>query len=387
MLYRKNPKTGEDISILGFGAMRMPTTDEGHIDKPEAKKLIDYCLQHGVNYFDTAVPYHGGESESFLGEVLEHVRDKVYIATKMLQTAINSYEEMEEMLAGQLRKLRTDYIDYYMLHGLVNAKSWHRLKDLGVLDFIKKHMESGEIKRMGFSAHMTYPDFEEVLNDFDWDFAQIQYNYLDEDIQAGKKGLELARQKGVPIMIMEPIRGGLLTTVSDKTQSILDRAQVKKSPARWALRWVWNHEGILTVLSGMSTLEQVKENIETASTAEAGSLTKDDMNIIDEVKEEFKSKIKVPCTQCGYCMPCPKGVRIPVIFESYNIYNILDEARGKRWYYIMTSGDMGAKGEASLCVECSLCEQKCPQGIKIIDELKNAKAVLAPDETRESVNE
>jgi len=385
MLYRKNPKTGEDISILGLGIMRLPKTEDGKIDRAEGKRMVDYCLEQGVNYFDTAVPYHNGESESYTGEVLEGVRDKVYIATKMLHIAVNSYDDMEKMFAGQLKKLRTDYIDYYLLHGFINTEQWYRLKELGVLDFIKKHKQSGAISRIGFSAHMTHPDFIEVLDDYDWDFTQIQFNYLDEDIQAGKTGLEYAAKKGVPVIIMEPIRGGLLTTVSDDIKSIFDKAEVKKPPAEWALRWVWNHEGILTVLSGMSTMEQVQQNIETACTAQIGGMSEDDMLIINEAKAAFKSKVKVPCTQCGYCMPCPFGVDIPVIFESYNLYYILSEARGKRWYEIMTTGMMGGgrQSYASLCKECGLCETKCPQSIKIIDELKNAKAILAPDETRE----
>ncbi len=383
MLYRKNIKNGQDISALGFGVMRLPLTQDGHIDKPEAKKMIDYSIAQGINYFDTAVPYHGGESEPFLGEALEGIRDKVYIATKMLQRKINSYEEMEEMFAGQLEKLRTDHIDYYLLHGFVNAQQWHRLKELGVLDFINKHKKSGAIRQIGFSAHMTHPEFIEVLDDFDWDFTQIQYNYIDEDIQAGSKGLEHARKKGVPVIVMEPIRGGFLTMVNDDIKAIFDKAEDKKTPAQWALRWVWNQEGILTVLSGMSTQEQLEQNIISASVAEPGSLSDNDIKILEEAKAEFKSRIKVLCTQCGYCMPCPQGVNIPVTFESYNIYHMLSEKRGKRWYYVMTSGGMGERCEASLCIECGICEQKCPQGIKIIDELKNALAVLVPDELKE----
>jgi predicted aldo/keto reductase-like oxidoreductase len=385
MLYRKNIKTGEDISILGFGAMRMPTLDDGTIDKQPSLEMINYCLDHGVNYFDTAIPYHGGQSEAFLGEALQGVRQDVYIATKMLHTKIEKYEDMEQMFTQQLKNLRTDYIDYYMVHGFVNAKLWHRLKAFGFADFVKKHKASGAIRRIGFSAHMSFPDFKEVLDDFDWDFAQMQYNYIDEDIQVSSKGLAYAESKGIPLIAMEPIRGGLLTTINDEIHGIFDKAQDKKTSAAWALRWVWNHPGFLTVLSGMSTMEQVKQNIETASVALPGSMTDDDMLIINEAIAAFKSKVVVPCTQCGYCMPCPYGVRIPAIFESYNLYHILNEERGKRWYYVMTSGMMGGKGEASLCEECGECESKCPQGIHIIDELKNAKAILAPDETRESV--
>ena len=385
MLYRKNIKTGEDISILGFGAMRMPTLEDGTIDKAPSMEMINYCLAHGVNYFDTAIPYHGGQSEAFLGEALQGVRHDVYIATKMLHGKIKKYEDMDEMFSRQLKNLRTDYIDYYMVHGLVNAQLWHRLKSLGFADFARKHKASGAIRRIGFSAHMAFPAFKEVMDDFDWDFSQIQYNYIDEDIQASSKGLEYAQSKGVPLIAMEPIRGGLLTTVNEQITNIFDKATDKKSPAGWALRWVMNHEGFLTVLSGMSTLEHVKENIETAGVAVPNSMSADDMKIINEAKDAFKSRIVVPCTQCSYCLPCPQGVRIPAIFESYNLYYILDETRGKRWYYVMTSGMMGGKGEASLCTECGLCEPKCPQKISIIEELKNAKAILAPDETKESV--
>ena len=385
MQYRKNIKNGQNISALGFGVMRLPLTQDGQIDKPEARKLIDYSIAHGMNYFDTAVPYHNGESEAFLGEALEGVRDKVNIATKMLQRKINSYEQMEQMFAEQLEKLRTDHIDYYLFHGFVSTRQWNRLKELGVLDFIDKHKKSGAIRQIGFSAHMTHPDFIEVLDDYDWDSTQIQYNYMDEEFQAGSRGLEYARKKGIPVIVMEPIRGGLLTTVNDEIKNIFDKAEDKKTPAQWALRWVWNHEGILCVLSGMSNMEQLKQNIESACIAQPGSLSQNDIETLNKAKAEFKSRIKVPCTQCGYCMPCPQGVNIPATFESYNIFHMLSEARGKRWYYIMTSGGMGDKGEASLCIECGLCEQKCPQGIKIIDELKNAKAVLAPDETKESI--
>ncbi len=385
MLYRKNIKNGQEISILGFGIMRLPLTEEGHINKPKAKEMIDYSIANGINYFDTAVPYHGGESESFLGEALAGIRDKVYIATKMLQREINSYEEMEEMFAGQLEKLRTDHIDYYLFHGFITKKQWYRLKDLGVVDFIKKHKRSGAIRQIGFSSHMTCTDFIDVLDDYDWDFTQIQYNYIDEDIQTGSKGLDYARRKGVPVIVMEPIRGGLLTTINEEIKSIFSKAKDKKTPAQWALRWVWDHDGILTVLSGMSNMEQLAQNIESACNAEPDSFTDDDSEVLEEAKAGFKSKIKVPCTQCSYCMPCPQGVNIPVIFESYNLYYILNEARGKRWYFLMTSGMLGAKGEASLCIECGLCERKCPQGIKIIDELKNAKAVLAPEEKKEGV--
>ena len=241
------------------------------------------------------VPYHGGESEPFLGEVLEGRREKVYIATKMLQRKINSYEEMEQMFGEQLEKLRTDYIDYYLFHGFVNAQQWYRIKELGALDFINKHKKSGAIRQIGFSAHMTHPEFIEVLDDYDWDFTQIQYNYIDEDIQAGSKGLEHARKKGIPVIVMEPIRGGFLTMVNDDIKTIFDKAENKKTPAQWALRWVWNHEGILTVLSGMSNQEQLEQNIESACVAEPGSLSDDDMSKYwmskDRIQEQDKGTV------------------------------------------------------------------------------------------------
>ena len=379
MLYRENKKTGDKIFALGFGLMRLPERD-GQIDDQKSKEMIDYCLENGVNYFDTAYPYHGGQSEPFLGKVLEGRRKDVFIATKLPPMRVHKYADIEKIFSNQLKNLRTDYIDYYLMHSLVDFKQWQRLKDYGIIKFIEEKKTAGAIRRIGFSAHMPTSEFIKILDDYDWDFAQIQYNYLDEDNQVGAAGVEYAKKKGISLIVMEPIRGGLLANPGTNITNIMDQAKEKKTPAAWALKWVMNHDAFLVVLSGMSTMDHIKENIKTADTAYPGCMTQDDLTIIEQVKQEYKSKIKVPCTRCAYCMPCPHGVRIPYIFESYNQYFMFGPEDARFWYMIRTSGVMGGEGKASACIECGACEKKCPQNIPIMEELKRAKELLETDD-------
>ncbi|MDD5016557.1 MAG: aldo/keto reductase [Eubacteriales bacterium] len=380
MLYRTNSRTDKKISALGFGAMRLPVHEDGRIDYDKSKEMVDYCLDNGVNYFDTAYFYHNGQSEPFLGEVLEKVRDDVYIATKLPVLNVHQYEDIEKIFSDQQRKLRTNYFDYYLMHALTDFAQWQKMKEYGVIRFIEKQKAKGSILNIGFSAHTSTSEFIKILDDYDWDIAQIQYNYLDEDIQAGSEGVRYAKQKGIPLIVMEPIRGGVLANPGQDIMDIFEKAKEKKTPAQWALEWVWDHEAFIVVLSGMSTIEQVKENIKTAAQSPPGCLTQDDKNIIGAVRAEYKKRIKVPCTRCCYCLPCPQGVRIPDIFECYNNYYMLSPEIARDSYAFRTMKTDAPDGKASKCIECGLCETKCPQKINIIEELKAAKDVLETEE-------
>ena len=377
MQYRTYQKTGEKISALGLGAMRLPVCADGKIDEDKAKEMVDYCLENGVNYFDTAYPYHNGQSEPFMGKALAHARKDILLATKLFLTRIHGYEDIVNMFTEQLEKLRTDYIDFYMMHALIDFSQWEKMKEYGVVDFIDAQMKKGTIRNIGFSAHTTTGEFKKILDDYNWDFAQIQYNYLDEDIQAGKEGVAYAMKKGVPLVVMEPLRGGLLANPGPDITAILDTAKEKKTPAEWGLKWVWDHDAFLVVLSGMTTIEQVKENICVVSQSPPGCLTEDDKDVLEKVKAVYKEKIKVPCTACRYCMPCPQGVNIPAVFECYNQYYMLNPQSAKNAYAFRTMKRDGIPdGKASHCVECGICETQCPQRISIIEDLKNAVDVL-----------
>ncbi|WP_303871224.1 aldo/keto reductase [Acetobacterium wieringae] len=382
MLYRKFGKTNEEVSVLGFGCMRLPVIDgiQNNIDEEKAMEMVRYAIDNGVNYIDTAYPYHGtgfdqgGASEPFVARALKDgYRERVKIATKLPSWLVQSRADMERLLDEQLKRLDTDAIDFYLLHGL-NRGFWQNLKNLGVCEFLDQAVKNGKIKYAGFSFHDDFDLFVEIVDAYDWSFCQIQYNYLDENYQAGKKGLEYAASKGLGITIMEPLRGGAL--VDKLPQEVLDawdEAPIKRRPSQWALRWVMDHPEVSVVLSGMSTIEQVVDNIKTANEGVANSLTTEEIALVDFAKKTIKAKMKVNCTGCRYCMPCPSGVDIPGHFSLYNNAFLFDMLpRVKMQYGMMFPQD----AKASNCVECGKCEEHCPQNIAIIQELKNVRAAL-----------
>ncbi len=374
MEYRKFGNTGTELSILGFGAMRLPLIDKdpANIDFAEATRIVRYAFDNGVNYLDTAYPYHGGNSERFCAQVLKDgYREKVFLATKLPVWEVEKDEDMDRLLDEQLEKLEVEHIDFYLLHAL-SYKTWPNISKLRYREFLEKARESGKIKYIGFSFHDELELFKEIVDDFPWDFCQIQLNYLDEDYQAGLKGLKYAHDKGLGIIIMEPLRGGMLSRseLPDDIQTLFDSNPVKRTPAEWALKYLWDMKEIGVVLSGMTTMEQTVENIRTAASSTTGSLTDLEHKIIDQVKNIYKSRMQVNCTKCNYCMPCPQGVNIPENFWALNhdaIFGDFDKA--KFW---ITSW-LTEKQRASNCIQCGICETKCPQGINIVEQLQAIK--------------
>ena len=372
MKYRKLGKTNEEVSILGFGCMRFPKKD-GKIDETKSLEMIRYAIDNGVNYIDTAYPYHNGESETFVGKALKDgYREKVKLATKLPSWLINTRQDMDKYINEQLEKLQTNVIDFYLIHNL-NRNDYKRLKDNGLFDFIEKIKEKKLVKYVGFSFHDTLDLFKDIVDDYDWDFTQIQYNYIDEDYQAGREGLLYAANKGLGVIIMEPLRGGsLVNNLSQGINEIIDNSPVKKTAVEWAFKFLYNKEEISLVLSGMSTLEQVVDNLKIADTqGQVNSMTIYEQETINKLREEFKSKIKVNCTGCKYCIPCPAKVNIPVCFDLLNNSSMFDSVEKiKKTYenYLVK-----ANQDASKCIECGACEKKCPQHINIIDKLKKIK--------------
>jgi len=376
MLYRKFPRAREELSILGFGCMRLPMIGgqefAGTIDEPLATAMIRYAIDAGVNYIDTAYPYHDGQSEPFVGRALaDGYRERVYLATKLPSWEIATRNDMDRFLDEQLSRLATDHIDFYLVHGL-RQEFWENLTHLGVLEFLDDAVADGRIRYPAFSFHDALPLFREIVDAYDWTFAQIQYNFMDETYQAGTEGLAYAAGKGIGIVVMEPLRGGLLAKEPPEIREILERAPVRRTPAELGLRWVWNHPGVAVVLSGMSTMEQVVADVAWAEQGLPGSLTPEDLGTIREMKEWLDSRIKVPCTGCRYCMPCPNGVDIPGCFDFYNqarMYDAKDHAQGI--YSWALSGIIGGiPGYASCCVACGECESRCPQSLPIPELLR-----------------
>lgn len=375
MEYRKFGNTNEDISILGFGCMRFPQSN-GKIDRKEASKMVRYAIDNGVNYIDTAYPYHGGESEIVVGEILKDgYRDKVKLATKLPSWNINSREDMDKYLNEQLEKLQTDYIDFYLIHAL-DENLWNNLVENKIFDFLDNIKRSNKVKYVGFSFHDKYEIFEQIVDSYDWDFTQIQYNYIDEEYQAGTKGLEYAHKKGLGVVIMEPLRGGkLVSNMSKEITNIIDKANSKKTPAKWAFKFLYNKEEVGVVLSGMSTMEQVIENIQICDEeGKVNSITQEEKEILESLRDNFKSKIKVNCTACKYCLPCPMGVDIPSCFEALNnasMFNDIEHVKNNMYKYIISK-----ENDASKCIECGKCEKVCPQHINIIKQLKETKEIF-----------
>ncbi len=374
MNYRTD-RQGNQLSILGFGCMRFKNK-LGIIDMAETEKQIMTAFEGGVNYFDTAYIYPG--SEAALGEILEKngIRDRVYIATKLPHYLIKNPGDLEKMFSEELRRLRTDHVDYYLMHMLTDTDTWDRLKALGVEEWLNEKKKNGAIRQVGFSYHGNSDMFCALVDAYDWDMCLIQYNYMDEHSQAGRKGLHYANAKGMPVMIMEPLRGGkLVSRLPEEAKKIFSDYKVSHTPAGWAFRWLWSQPEVTVVLSGMNSDEMVRENIATASSVEVGEIGADEEAMLKKVVGAINAGMKVGCTGCGYCMPCPKGVDIPGTFAAYN----RRYAEGRFWSmvdYVICTALRKNSTAASNCIGCGKCEKHCPQNIEIRKELKNAKKVL-----------
>ncbi|MCQ2552726.1 MAG: aldo/keto reductase [Clostridia bacterium] len=376
MQYRKS-RSGEDISILGFGCMRFPRKG-GAIDFDETEKQILAAIDMGINYYDTAYLYPG--SEETLGKILakNNCREKVKIATKLPQYIIKKAEDIDKFYNEELKRLQTDYIDFYLMHMLGDAQRWEILKSMGIVEWIEKKKASGEIKNIGFSFHGDTNTFKTLVDAYDWDFCQIQYNYLDEHTQAGRKGLEYAAEKGLPVVIMEPLRGGRLMKYMPKTSlKLMEDYPVKRSAAEWALRWIWEQPQITCVLSGMNSMEMLEENARVASGVQVGEFSEDDHKLINTVRDDINRSFKIGCTGCSYCMPCPKGVDIPGTFSCYN--SMFTEKKFQSGTnYLMNTSLRKNPGDYTQCVGCGLCAKHCPQHLDIPKLLKEAGEGLTP---------
>ena len=375
MRYRTD-KYGNQISQLGFGCMRFTKKGNG-IDYEKAEKEIMLAIAQGVNYFDTAYIYPG--SEKCLGAILEknHCRDKIYIATKLPQYILRSEKAIEKTFQEELSRLRTDYIDYYLMHMFTEYMEWENLQKLGIEDWIRAHKADGSIRNIGFSYQGNTEMFLKILNAYDWDFCQIQYNYLDETSQAGREGLMAAAEKNIPVIIMEPLRGGKLVSLPDKARDELKKSGTGFTPAELGLRWLWNQPEVTCVLSGMNSTEMVEENIRIASDAEPGCFTEEHFALTDRIKKIIREREKVGCTGCRYCMPCPKGVDIPGNFHYYNLM-YLEKKGPVRFEFMRNLGLQKEAGFASQCVGCGKCEKHCPQHLPIREKLKEADRALRP---------
>ncbi len=381
MQYRKLTPNGEYISTLGFGCMRFKQNGS-KIDEDLALKQLFHAYEKGVNYFDTAYIYHNGKSEGLLGRFIKKygIRDKVYIADKLPTFLIRKVENIESFFDTQLKRLDADYIDYYLMHMLDSYHSWERLKSYGILEFIKAKKANKSIRYIGFSFHGRPEEFIKILEDYDWDFCQIQYNYLDEYNQAGLAGLKRAHELNIGVVIMEPLRGGRLAdNAPDKAKEILKNFPQQHSPAYWALRWIFNHKEVSVVLSGMNEIAQIDENIKVATQTLPNTMTSNEIAVIDEIKNVYKDLTKVPCTGCNYCMPCPYNVDIPSTFSAYNdkFYFTKSSGIGSYQYLSRAAGFLGGKKSGpNLCTNCGKCMRHCPQNIQIPTELKKAHKEL-----------
>jgi len=379
MQYRTFGKLNWKPSALGFGAMRLPVIDNdpAKIDEPEATRMIRYAIDHGVNYIDTAYPYHGGQGERFVGRVLQDgYREKVKLATKLPSWSIKRSEDFDRYLDEQLERLQTDHIDFYLLHAL-NKKDWANLRELRVLEWAERVMTSGRIHHLGFSFHDAFEVFKDIIDAYDnWALCQIQYNYMDINYQAGECGLKYAADKGSAVVIMEPLRGGQLTkNPPEPVMRLWKTATRQRTPAEWGLQWVWNQPEVSLVLSGMSTMQHVVENVASADRSGVGILTEDELALFDRVRDAYRTLTPIPCTNCKYCMPCPNGVNIPRILEIYNNAIIYHDKQVARIAYQWVEKEQ----RANLCIECKECVDRCPQDIPITECLKKAHALLCEE--------
>ena len=378
MKYRKFGRLDWKVSALGFGTMRLPVLnkDPGNIDEPEAIKMIRYAIDHGVNYVDTAYGYHNEKSEIVVGKaLLDGYREKVRIATKLPCWLVNKPEDFDKLLNEQLKRLQTEKIDFYLLHGL-NKVEWPKVRNFGVFKWAEHMIADGRIGYLGFSFHDDYELFEEIVDSYDnWTFCQIQYNYMDEEFQAGTRGLKYAHKKGLAVVVMEPIRGGRLAKPPEKVAKIFAEAPVVRTPEEWALRWVWDHPEVTLALSGMSKMEHVTENIGLVEHSQAHSLTKEELALIARARDAYLSLSPISCTACKYCAPCPNGVDIPRVFDFYNEAMMYNDAFTSRWAY---GNPLIFKKEhrADKCTKCEECLEKCPQKLPIPKLLEKAHEYL-----------
>lgn len=370
-------KTDEKLSPLGFGAMRLPSKN-GKIDREKAKKQIYHGIDNGINIIDTAAVYGAGDSEKFLGEILQgEYKDKVKISTKLPAYLIKNYDEMEKTLNEQLERLQRDSIDYYLLHN-IDLKSLERLKKRDVFKFLQKAQSEGKIKHIGFSYHGKTNEFNEVVDSYPWDVVMVQYNYLDDNAQASAEGIKYAADKGMGIFVMEPLKGGILAgKMPEKAEKIFKSKNPQKTNAQWSLEWILNHEEITTVFSGMNSINQIDENIAIADKITPNSLSEDDLATVEEVKKVMQEALKINCATCGYCMPCPQGVNIPECIKIYNEKYLFNDtgiiSQGLIDYFTSIGGVMTEPANAGLCNSCGKCLRKCPQHLNIPQELEKVR--------------
>ncbi|QSZ67031.1 aldo/keto reductase [Methanofollis aquaemaris] len=374
MLYRQMPSSGESLPVLGMGCMRLPETPEGRVDDAAAIALIRAAVDGGATYIDTARPYHNGESERIVGRALaDGYRERAFLATKLPSWKVESREEMDRCLDEQLRRLGTDHLDAYLVHALTRRR-WNKLWDLEVDTFLDEAKADGRIRYAGFSFHDDLPTFTRIVDEYAWDLCQVQYNYLDEHYQAGTEGVRYAAEKGLAVVVMEPLRGGLLAgKTPEDVEKIFAAAPVRRSPAEWGLGWVWDHPEVTTVLSGMGTPEALDENLAAAEAARPGALSPEEHKVIDAVREVYRARLAVPCTGCRYCMPCPCGVNIPECLAQVNNASLYDDPAYAAFFYRSL---LGEGGSASWCTECGMCLSLCPQGIEIPEVLKEAVSLF-----------
>ncbi|MGQ9682022.1 MAG: aldo/keto reductase [Anaerolineae bacterium] len=375
MRYRRFGRLDWQVSALGFGCMRLPTRgDEGQIDEAEAVRIVRYAIDHGLNYIDTAYGYHGGKSEIVVGKILQDgYRQKVRLATKLPMWLLKAPEDCDRFLNEQLQKLQTDRVDFYLLHAL-GAESWKKTLEFRVLDWAERAMADGRIGHLGFSFHDRYPVFKEIVDGYDrWTFCQIQYNYMDIEEQAGAEGLRYAADKGLAVVIMEPLLGGRLASAPAAVQALWDTASRKRTPADWALQWLWNQPEVTTVLSGMSNMEQVQQNLASADASGVGTLSADEMALVAKVRAQYRELCPIPCTACSYCMPCPSGVNIPHVFRLFNGGRIYEKVEDAREGYMHWTDEAE---RANNCTACRQCESLCPQHIEISAWMPKVHAVL-----------
>jgi predicted aldo/keto reductase-like oxidoreductase len=376
MKYRTFQKTGERISLLGFGTMRLPILDgnPGEINEKEAIAMIRNAIDKGINYIDTAYMYHDGNSEVVVGKALKDgYREKVLLADKMPAWFAKSEEDIEKIFEEQFRRLDVDCIDMYLVHN-ITVPIWKRVLKYNVLEFLEKKRQEGKIKHIGFSFHDDFTLFQEVIDYYPWDFCQIQLNYMDAEFQAGVKGLKYAGSKGIPVIVMEPLKGGKLTDILPKTiQEFWQQAPIKRTPAEWALRWVADFPEVLTILSGMNSMEQVDENIRVIEAADPGSLTAEEQAIIKSVADEYNKLIQYSCTECKYCMPCPLKIQIPAVISLYNDWYLYEGNHKVKADFDMW---MSPDRRPSACIACKACEGHCPQHLPISDIMVKAKEIF-----------